>query len=116
RVALLKGVKLDWAGRKRTEVGVAGICFVEPGRQVRTARGERWDNRLARLSAIAREAVEQCGRVRFPSLSGPIAMDDYLRSRNPTTLIADPVSAVPLEVPLKGTRISVRMLFSTEVS
>jgi 16S rRNA (uracil1498-N3)-methyltransferase len=113
-LALLKGEKLEWTVQKLVELGVAGFCFVTTERQVAGGREERWANRMARLTAIAREAVEQCGRVRLPALRGPVPLSDYLRGGAERTLIADPVASAPLEEVLPPGIDSVRILIGPE--
>jgi len=78
-VAVLKGEKPEWAVQKLTEIGVSRITLLQTERSVVTAGEERWPKRLERYSRIAREAAEQCGRVRLPEVAGPTSLDALLR-------------------------------------
>jgi 16S rRNA (uracil1498-N3)-methyltransferase len=90
-LAVLKGERLEWAVQKLVEVGAGEIRLLRTARVVPAAGAERLERRLERLAAIAREAVEQCGRVRLPLLSGPHALPETLASpADRCTLIVHP--------------------------
>lgn len=91
-VALLKGEKLEWVVQKTTELGAAAIHLLRTQHAVVQADDERrWANRLERYRSVAREAVEQCGRVRFPAVEGPLALTDYVGTPCPgLTIFGDP--------------------------
>ncbi|MBC7236011.1 MAG: 16S rRNA (uracil(1498)-N(3))-methyltransferase [Chloroflexi bacterium] len=68
-VALPKGKRLEWVLQKGTEVGVTGFvpmiterCVIPRPEEVNEARLERWRQ-------IIREAAEQAGRARLPTLA-----------------------------------------------
>src|SRR5438874_399161 len=90
-MALLKGEKLEWVVQKLTELGAGAITLLQTERVVSAAGSDRLARRLGRYEAIAREAVEQCGRVRLPSLSGPTALSAFLQERPEVPcLLVDP--------------------------
>lgn len=69
--SLLKGEKFEWVLQKGTELGISGFfpvvsrrCVVD---RVSQARLERWRR-------IVREAAEQSGRGRLPSLARPLPL------------------------------------------
>jgi 16S rRNA (uracil1498-N3)-methyltransferase len=75
---LNKPDKFDWAVQKATELGVAEIVPVVAARSVTDRAGSV---RLERWRRIAREAAEQSGRCRIPSLSAPRAFEAALQFR-----------------------------------
>ena len=66
---LPKGRKIDLIIRQATEAGVARIILLESERCV--ARASEDAGRLARLSKIAREALQQSGNPRLPVIHPP---------------------------------------------
>ena len=113
-IALLKGEKLEWVVQKLTELGVGEIAFLQTERVVATPGEGRWTARLVRYAAIAREAAEQCGRVRLPALHGPVGLADYLRAAGETPLfLVHPDAASPLRAALPA-RGSARLLIGPE--
>lgn len=75
--APVKRAQTDWLVEKATELGVARLLPIMTQRTV----AERV--RLERLEAIAIEAAEQCGRTRLPQIAEPLALKDFLGSRDP---------------------------------
>jgi 16S rRNA (uracil1498-N3)-methyltransferase len=73
--APVKRAQTDWLVEKATELGVAKLLPVMTQRTV----AERV--KLERLEAIAIEAAEQCGRTRLPELGEPVALKQFLASR-----------------------------------
>jgi|Deesub1362A_J573_1020465.scaffolds.fasta_scaffold00247_53 16S rRNA (uracil1498-N3)-methyltransferase len=73
--ALLKGVRMDWALQKATELGVHEIGVMMSRRSVPRPDGFRWEERLRRWRSILMEATRQCGRTQIPSLSGPWSVE-----------------------------------------
>jgi 16S rRNA (uracil1498-N3)-methyltransferase len=71
----VKRAQTDWLVEKATELGVAKLLPVMTQRTV----AERV--KLERLEAIAIEAAEQCGRTRLPELGEPVALKQFLASR-----------------------------------
>lgn len=67
--------RASWLIEKATEVGVAGIWFVNMIRAPRELGGGTFD----RLRRVAMAAVEQCHRSRLPEISGPYAWKDALK-------------------------------------
>jgi 16S rRNA (uracil1498-N3)-methyltransferase len=98
-VALLKGEKLEWVVQKGTELGTAGFLFLRTERAVVQAGEERWSARRERYARIAREAAEQCGRVRVPPVEGPLPFADALAraAEFDHRLLAHEGSFVPLK-------------------
>ncbi|MBR2970488.1 MAG: 16S rRNA (uracil(1498)-N(3))-methyltransferase [Clostridia bacterium] len=73
-VALLKADKLEWVCQKCTELGVSEIRpFMSDFVQVK-----RESVRPDRLNKIAKEAAQQCGRGRVPTVCEPIKFDQML--------------------------------------
>lgn len=62
-----KGEKMDFVVQKGTEVGVSAFLPTVTRRTV-VDLGDRWEGRRERWQRIAREAAEQCGRVRVPEV------------------------------------------------
>jgi 16S rRNA (uracil1498-N3)-methyltransferase len=84
--ALLQRDKFETVLQKLTEVGVAAIAPVMTARSlVRTAPDA---GRLERWTAIVREAAEQCGRGRIPTLLPTSDMADALHRAEGTRLVA----------------------------
>lgn len=93
-MAVLKGEKLEWAVQKLTELGVSRISFLATERTVVTAESERWSKRLERYRRIAREAAEQCGRVRVPEIHEPVGIAAAIEaSGEAARLFLDPRSS-----------------------
>jgi 16S rRNA (uracil1498-N3)-methyltransferase len=113
-IALLKGEKLEWVVQKLTELGVAEIAFLQTERVVASPGEGRWITRLVRYAAIAREAAEQCGRVRLPALHGPVGLADYLRVGGDASLLfVHPAAASPLRAALPAAS-DLRLLIGPE--
>lgn len=92
-LAVLKGERLEWAVQKLTELGVSRISFLSTERTVVTADDERWSKRLERYRRIAREAAEQCGRVRLPEIHEPRGLTAAIEgSEDAARLFLDPGS------------------------
>lgn len=80
---LPKGEKVALILQKCTEIGVAEFLLVETARSVPRIPSGKMPGRLERWRAIVREAVEQSGRTRPPSVKGVIPLADALsRTRN----------------------------------
>jgi 16S rRNA (uracil1498-N3)-methyltransferase len=73
---LLRGQKMEMVVQRCTEVGVSRIVPFSSNRSVST---DLHAARHQRLTTIAREAAEQSGRGRMPSVGGPLAYSDALR-------------------------------------
>ncbi len=114
-VSLLKGEKLEWVVQKLTELGATDITLLLTERVVPSVLQGRWERRLERCAAIAREAVEQCGRVRLPRLSGPTPFADYLTEvQSVPSLLLHPDTAVPLRSALPSHPAGARLLIGPE--
>ncbi|MCH5163928.1 MAG: 16S rRNA (uracil(1498)-N(3))-methyltransferase [Clostridiales bacterium] len=73
-VALLKADKLEWVCQKCTELGISEINpFVSEFVQVK-----KESVKAERLNKICKEAAQQCGRGKVPTLNEPIAFKDML--------------------------------------
>src|SRR5207253_8359760 len=73
--APVKRAKTDWLVEKATELGAARLIPVMTQRTV----AERV--KLERLTAIAIEAAEQCGRTRLPDIAEPLPLAHLLGHR-----------------------------------
>jgi 16S rRNA (uracil1498-N3)-methyltransferase len=67
--ALLKGEKSDGVVEKATELGVASIHFFLAARSIPRLKEERSERKAQRWQRIAKEAAEQCGRVKVPTVA-----------------------------------------------
>ncbi|MBW3625915.1 MAG: 16S rRNA (uracil(1498)-N(3))-methyltransferase, partial [Armatimonadetes bacterium] len=95
--ALLKGEKLDWVVEKATELGATAITLFPAQRSVKQVREERADRKTQRWNRIAKEAAEQCGRVRVPEVRLAASMTEALAAAAGGKLfIADEEQARPL--------------------
>lgn len=85
-LALIKFDRFEWAVEKATELGVARIVPVEAKRSEHglfdgaRKRAERWRK-------IAREASEQCRRLRAPEIIEPLRMPQALRQEEAASRI-----------------------------
>ncbi|MEO5640414.1 MAG: 16S rRNA (uracil(1498)-N(3))-methyltransferase [Sphingomicrobium sp.] len=73
--APVKRGPVEWLVEKATELGVARLLPVVTKRTV-VERIKR-----ERLTAIAIEAAEQCGRTLVPAIAEPVGLDAFLRER-----------------------------------
>lgn len=76
-LALIAREPLEWAIQKATELGVAHIRLL---RTERTLAPSPDPSRLQRWRSIAREAAEQCGRGRVPTIAAPVALAEFWMS------------------------------------
>lgn len=74
-VPLLKGDKLDLVVQKSVELGVADLVLFEAQRSIVKAEGNL-DKKLSRLAKIARDAAQQCGRHRVPTIRGLVTIKE----------------------------------------
>lgn len=88
--APVKRAPLEWLIEKATELGVARLQPVITHRTV----VERLNP--DRLTAIAIEAAEQCGRTRLPLLLSPVKLDAFLAAPPGRILFADETGGAPL--------------------
>jgi 16S rRNA (uracil1498-N3)-methyltransferase len=75
--APVKRAQTDWLVEKATELGAARLQPVITQRTI----AERV--KLERLTAIAIEAAEQCGRTRLPEIAAPLPLKQLLSQRDP---------------------------------
>lgn len=75
--APVKRPQTDWLVEKATELGAARLQPVITQRTI----AERV--KLERLTAIAIEAAEQCGRTRLPAIAAPLPLKQLLSQRDP---------------------------------
>lgn len=89
--ALLKGKKLDLVFQKCTELGVASIAPVQSRRSVADPPSS---SRTSRYHDIVREAAEQAGRGRLPTVGEAVALEAALASapRHSLVFSAGPAS------------------------
>jgi len=71
---LLKGSKLDSIVRQVTEAGVTSIVPVISRYTIVKMDGKDEGNKVERWRRIAREAVQQSGRVSLPEIGNPVAL------------------------------------------
>ncbi len=71
--AVLKRENFEWVIEKATELGAMTIVPILAERTVKTGL------KMERLVRIAKEAVEQCGRGRIPTIHEPMTLDDALK-------------------------------------
>jgi 16S rRNA (uracil1498-N3)-methyltransferase len=76
--APVKRVQTDWLVEKATELGAVRLMPVMTQRTV----AERV--KLERLTSIAIEAAEQCGRTRLPAIDEPVPLAKFLAQRDTT--------------------------------
>lgn len=95
--APLKRARLDYMVQKAVEMGVARLAPV----MTRHTQAERVN--VARMRANAIEAAEQCGVLRLPDITEPVALERAIAALSPERLlvfcdedapIADPVAAL----------------------
>lgn len=77
--ALPKPDKLDAVIRMGTEVGVSEFVIFPSERSLARWDGRKIDDRLLRLSTIAREACEQCFRTRLPVIRWAPSLEGVLQ-------------------------------------
>jgi len=76
-LALIAREPLEWAIQKATELGVAHIRLLRTERTLAPAPDP---SRLQRWRTIAREAAEQCGRGRVPTIAAPVPLAELWMS------------------------------------
>jgi len=74
-----KGDKIDAVVRDATELGATRVVVVESLRSV-VRLGDKRDERLRRWRRVADEAARQSGRGDAPSIEGPVAWSQAVRS------------------------------------
>ena len=72
---LPKGEKLDFILQKCTEIGAAEFVIMECARSVPRVASGKLPARLLRWNAIVREAAEQSGRTRLPTVEGILSFE-----------------------------------------
>lgn len=102
----LKADKFEWVLQKGTELGVAHFVPVVSARSIVrpvAALLKKYD----RWRAIIREAAEQSGRTRLPSLEEPLALTQAARvSRSPGELRFVPWEEAPDDAPSLGAAVA----------
>jgi 16S rRNA (uracil1498-N3)-methyltransferase len=113
---LPKGRKIDLIVRQATEAGVRRIVTLVSEHCVVRAGDD--DARAARLSRIAREAVQQSGAARVPQIEGPRELASVARTGENwgTALFFDErrLDAAPLHLLLAGAAQEVTVLIGPE--
>ncbi|WP_149539528.1 16S rRNA (uracil(1498)-N(3))-methyltransferase [Siccirubricoccus phaeus] len=109
-VAVLKREAMEWVVEKATELGVARI------QPVLTRRSVADRVNLARLTAIAREAAEQCERLDLPALAEARPLHGVLDGWDGTSLLvaAERAGAPPLATVLEGLQLPAAWLVGPE--
>jgi len=93
-MALPRQDRWEFVLQKATELGVAAIQPIESSRCVVHLSQEQWDRKKERWDRIIVEAVEQCGRTRFPALHPPISLRGLVE-RGPAGLLLHTASELP---------------------
>ncbi len=75
-LSLLKGEKMDFALQKCTEIGASEFVILQAKRSIPRINEDRLGKRLERWRSIVREAAEQSGRTRLPTVDGPFEFED----------------------------------------
>lgn len=92
-VAQLPAASLDVVLSRCTEVGAFGFQIIQADRSIaRGAKQERWQS-------ICREAAMLAGRLRVPAVAGPSKLEDVLRERPNSVMLARGASAALSEMP-----------------
>jgi 16S rRNA (uracil1498-N3)-methyltransferase len=92
--SLLKGEKLDWVVEKAAELGATRILLFPARRSVIQVREERSERKLQRWRRIAKEAAEQCGRVKLPEVALMESLEAALKEAGDVALfMADEATA-----------------------
>ncbi|NBC29552.1 MAG: RsmE family RNA methyltransferase [Spirochaetes bacterium] len=73
---LAKGKKLDLVVRQATEAGIAAIVPISTSHSVVSLSDERAEKRVSRLERVAREAAQQSGAARVPSVEEVLPVAD----------------------------------------
>jgi 16S rRNA (uracil1498-N3)-methyltransferase len=76
-VGLTQREKFEWILQKGTEVGVSQFIPVVNTRSL-VQKNEQWDKKVTRILRVIREAAEQAGRVRLPSLVPPMKFSEAI--------------------------------------
>lgn len=74
--ALAKGDKIDFVIQKATELGVTKIVLIKTERCVVKFDDKDFSKKLVRYEKIAKEASEQCHRLRIPGIVGVIDINN----------------------------------------
>ena len=83
--ALTKAEKPEWVIQKLTELGITAMAPLIAERSVVRWEADRAAKNVARLQAIAREAVQQSRQIWLPTLYLPQKLADFVGSRHPET-------------------------------
>lgn len=81
----LKADKFEWVLQKGTELGVTAFVPVLSQRSI-VRPAERLLKKYERWQTIIREAAEQCGRGKLPTLAEPLAWDEAITHAESSTL------------------------------
>jgi 16S rRNA (uracil1498-N3)-methyltransferase len=88
-VATPKGDRADWLVEKITEIGAAGLIWLQTQRSVVTPKpGSKKFERWAR---IADAAARQSRRVRVPQIEGPLSLKELCNMDFDHRLVASPI-------------------------
>ena len=77
--AIPKKAKMDFIVEKATELGVDTIIPLHTHRTIVELSGERAEHRLQRWQAIAKEASQQCGRIKLPMVEAVAEFSDIVK-------------------------------------
>lgn len=95
--AVPKPEKLDEVIRMGTEIGVSAFVVFPSERTVARWDAAKWEHRLTRLKAIAREAAEVCFRTRLPQIAPAESLTEVL-ARYPDALVLSEQENVPVHL------------------
>jgi 16S rRNA (uracil1498-N3)-methyltransferase len=85
-VAIPKADRPEWVVQKLTELGIDRIVLLHAVRSIVRWEGERGERRIAKLAAVAAEALQQSRGVWLPELVGPVPALEVL----PGAVAAEP--------------------------
>ena len=82
--ALAKGEKIDFIVQKATELGVSRIVLLKTERCVVKFDEKTFNHKIERFNKIAKEASEQCHRLKIPQIVGVVDINKI-----PSNLLSD---------------------------
>jgi 16S rRNA (uracil1498-N3)-methyltransferase len=89
-LGISRGERMDFAIQKAVELGVTGITPLLTEHCVVRLDESRVGSRLHHWQKVVRSACEQCGRNRVPEVDEPVALEDWVASREGLKLFFDP--------------------------
>lgn len=93
-VALARGERFEWVLQKGTELGAAAFVPIHTAHAIADAVS---GNKLERWRRIIREAAEQSGRSKLPTLAEPQSLDQTLQHEGGGIVLAEHSASVPFK-------------------